>query len=156
MDGPTFKRVCYKELSGKQKEIYNFQEVAAVLAKYGFNSIKLDDDWLGADFLAFHSDDSITLRVQLKGRLTIDKKYCDKGLHICFRYGTDWYLIPHDTLIEVVRANTNWLNTSSWERGRYSSANPSRRLLEALAKFKVEDGNSIAIAVPTAGPEREE
>ena len=30
------------------------QKSAAVLADYGFNRIKLDDDWNGADFLAYH------------------------------------------------------------------------------------------------------
>ena len=62
-------------LNPKQKEIYNFQKIAAALADYGFNCIKLQDDWLGADFLAYHKDGSQTLRVQLKGRVTIDKKY---------------------------------------------------------------------------------
>ena len=45
------ERIVYDELNAKQKEIYNFQKVAALLANYGFNCIKLDDDWQGADFL---------------------------------------------------------------------------------------------------------
>ena len=35
-----FKKVQYEKLNGKQKEIYNFQKVAAELADYGFNCIK--------------------------------------------------------------------------------------------------------------------
>ena len=46
------KHIGYNELNAKQKEIYNFQKVAAILADYGFNCIKLTDDWQGADFLA--------------------------------------------------------------------------------------------------------
>ena len=46
----NFQKVRYEELSGKQKEIFNFQKVAAQLADYGFNCIRLDDDWQGADF----------------------------------------------------------------------------------------------------------
>ena len=65
------QRIVYDELNPKQKEIYNFQKVAALLADYGFNCIKLDDDWQGADFLAFHKDGTTTLRVQLKARVTM-------------------------------------------------------------------------------------
>ena len=130
--------VNYRDLNGKQKEIYNFQKVAAKLADYGFNCIKLDDDWMGADFLAYHKDGVQTLRVQLKGRLTISKKYMGKDLYLCFRCRGDWYLVPHDTLVDIAGLTTNWLNTSSWESGQYSSANPSQKTLEALANYRLE------------------
>ena len=132
------RRVDYRELNGKQKEIYNFQKVAARLADYGFNCIKLDDDWMGADFLAYHKDGVQTLRVQLKGRLTISKKYTGKDLYLCFRHRGDWYLVPHDTLVDIAGLTTNWLNTPSWGKGQYSSANPSQKTLEALADYRLE------------------
>ena len=44
------QRINYNNLNAKQKEIFNFQKVAAILADYGFNCIKLSDDWQGADF----------------------------------------------------------------------------------------------------------
>ena len=132
------QRVDYRELNGKQKEIYNFQKVAAKLADYGFNCIKLDDDWMGADFLAYHKDGTQTLPVQLKGRLTISKKYADKDLYLCFPHQGDWYLVPHDTLVDIAEATTNWLNTPSWKSGQYSSRNPSQKTLEALADYRLE------------------
>ena len=132
------RRVDYRELNGKQKEIYNFQKVAAKLADYGFNCIKLDDDWMGADFLAYHKDGVQTLRVQLKGRLTISKKYTGKDLYLCFRHRDYWYLVPHDTLVDIAGLTTNWLNTPSWEKGQYSSASPSQKTLEALADYRLE------------------
>ena len=132
------RRVNYRELNGKQKEIYNFQKVAAKLADYGFNCIKLDDDWMGADFLAYHKDGVQTLRVQLKPRLTISKKYMGKDLYLCFRHRDDWYLVPHDTLVDIVGVTTNWLNTPSWGKGQYSSASPSQKTLEALTNYRLE------------------
>ena len=132
------RRVAYKDLNGKQKEIYNFQKIAAKLADYGFNCIKLDDDWMGADFLAYHKDGTQTLRVQLKGRLTISKKYVGKDLYLSFRHEGAWYLVPHDTLVEIAGQTTNWLNTPSWKRGQYSSANPSQKTLKSLAQYKLE------------------
>ena len=41
-------RVAYESLNAKQKDIFDFQRSAAMLADYGFNSIKLANDWLGA------------------------------------------------------------------------------------------------------------
>ena len=66
------KRIKYEDLNAKQKQIYNFQKVAGLLADYGYNCIKLDDDWQGADFLAYHNDGDQTLKVQLKARCTVD------------------------------------------------------------------------------------
>ncbi len=70
-----FKKIVYNKLNARQKETFNFQKISGVLADYGFNCIKLTDDWQGADFLAYHKDGINTLKVQLKSRLTIAKKY---------------------------------------------------------------------------------
>ncbi len=43
------------DLNGRQREIYNFQKSAALPADYGFNCIKLTDDWQGAHVLALHA-----------------------------------------------------------------------------------------------------
>src|SRR6202021_4028614 len=109
-----FKRIHYEKLNARQKEQFNFQKVAATLADYGFNCIKLSDDWQGADFLAYHVDGTTTLRVQLKSRLNIQRKYLGKDIWIAFPHNKTWYLIEHDILVEKVGANTGWLDTSSW------------------------------------------
>lgn len=139
------KKIDYKEQKPRQKENYNFQKVAGLLANYGFNCIKLSDDWQGADFLAYHKDKESTLKVQLKSRLTIDKKYHGKGLYIAFPLGQigkheEWHLIEHDYLIELVDTHTNFLKTHSWKKrnGAYSSDNPNKRLITALDHFKLE------------------
>ena len=126
-------KINYADLNSRQKELFNFQKIAGVLADYGFNCIKLADDWLGADFLAYHKDGKETLRVQLKGRLTIAKKYQGKNLYMAFPISDSWCLIEHDALVELVGNNTNWLNTVSWlDNGMYSSKSPNQRLLQAL------------------------
>ena len=139
----TLKPIRYDDLNAKQKEIYNFQKIAAALADYGFNCIKLQDDWLGADFLAYHKDGSQTLRVQLKGRVTIDKKYLERDLYIVFPFQEDggrvWYLVPHDELVEHIGEHTNWLNTPSWEKGAYSSVSLNSQLREALEPYKLQE-----------------
>ena len=148
----AFQRIDPTKLNSRQKEVYNFQKSAALLADYGFNCMKLADDWQGADFLAHHFDGKTTLKVQLKARLTIDRKYAGQDLWMNFPSGGTWYLVPHDELVEVVGQTTNWLNTASWrENGAYSSANPSPRLLQQLQPFAVEELPTLP-AVDTTRP----
>jgi len=130
------RRINPDDLNARQKEIYNYQKSAAILADYGFNCIKLADDWQGADFLAHHFDGSTTLKIQLKGRLSIDQKYVGTEIWMNFPVNGTWYLVPHDELLGIVSETTNWLNTKSWqENGGYSSNNPSSDLLEKLRSF---------------------
>lgn len=98
------QRVHFRDLNAPQKEIYNFQKIAARLADYGYNCMWLSDDWQGADFLACHLDGQTVLRVQLKGRMNIDKKYVGKGIHIAFRRGDDCFVYPHDELLAHVQS----------------------------------------------------
>ena len=129
-------KIRYEDLNSRQKEIFNFHKVSSNLVEYGFNCIKLSDDWQGADFLAYHKDGEDTLRVQLKARLTIDKKYLNKNIYITFPVNDSWCLIKHDDLVKFVEDNTNWKNTDSWiKKGLYHSANPSKRLLGAIKEY---------------------
>ena len=86
------EKIDYGGLNARQKETFNFQKVSAVFAEYGFATIKLNDDWQGADFIAQHIDGQTYLKVQLKGRLTFSKKYVGKDLFVCFPYDHQWYL----------------------------------------------------------------
>jgi hypothetical protein len=132
------QKVAYCELNGKQQEMYNFHRVAGILADYGFSSIKLSDDWAGADFLASHKDGTDIRRVQLKSRLTIDRKYMGKSLYMAFKTNLNWYLVPHDFLVEQAGNCTNWLNTSSWvDSGCYHSANPGVALLQSIGAYRL-------------------
>lgn len=134
----AIQRIPYDSLNPRQRENYNFQKVAAVLADYGFNCIKLSDDWQGADFLAYHIDGINTMRVQLKGRMSIDRKYLGKDLHMAFPSLGHWYLVGHDHLVEMVGRHTNWLNTASWiDKGSYHSMAPGLSLRGALEEFRI-------------------
>ena len=78
----NLEKISYSELNSKQKENYNFHKVAAALADYGYNSLRLNDDWQGADFIAINGDNM--MKIQLKGRFTVDKKYINKSIYIAF------------------------------------------------------------------------
>src|SRR5690606_2349658 len=116
-----FKKITYEQLNSRQKENYNFQKVAAHLADFGFNCLRLSDDWQGADFIACHIDGDIFLKVQLKGRITIDKKYCGKGIYVAFQDSGTWYLYPHDEMKDLLLSNGLMNGSKSWsEVGSYS------------------------------------
>jgi len=133
-----FDRVDYKTLNSRQKEIFNFQKIAATLADYGFNCIKLADDWLGADFLAYNVRDTKTLKVQLKSRITIQKKYVGKDISMAFPHKGIWYLIAHDTLVEKIGEHTDWLKSESWQTANgYSSVAINPDLLASLDENKL-------------------
>jgi len=100
-----FESVPYEALNSRQKENFNFHNVAARLAKYGFNSMRVTDDWQGADFIACHVDGETFLKVQLKGRLVIDRKYRGKSIYIAFLLGEDAFLYDHDCLVEYMEIN---------------------------------------------------
>lgn len=133
----SFWRVSYSELNSRQKESYNFHKLAACLAEFGFTCMKLADDWEGADFLAVHYLGDSVLKVQLKGRLTIAKKYLAKDLWIAFPHEGDWYLVEHDRLVDIVGQDTGFLETDSWASGAYSTGKPSKALLKSLRPFLV-------------------
>lgn len=135
--------VSYSKLNSRQKENYNFQKVSAVLADYGFTTIRLSDDWQGADFIAHHISGDKFLKVQLKGRLTVDTKYKNKDIWICFNRKGIWYLFPHDEFLRWALDNSNigqtkgWKNPSDWEQvtGDYSWGAPNKDILSKLNEY---------------------
>ena len=137
-EGPvTFKKVVYGELNSRQQENYNFQKVSAHLADYGYNCLRLSDDWQGADFIACHIDGNRFLKVQLKGRLTIEKKYIGKDIYVAFCHGDTWYAYPHDEMMNLLLANEKTKASSSWEDGGYSWPHLSVANLKTLGPYKI-------------------
>lgn len=134
-----FTRVRYNDLNSRQKENYNFQKVAARLADYGFNCLRLTDDWQGADFIACHMDGETFLKVQLKGRLTIDKKYIGKDIYIAFLSADDCYVYPHDDFLEgLIERGAPGEQSKSWnERGIWSWPHPPSWAIHALSEYRV-------------------
>lgn len=134
-----FERVVYSELNSRQQENYNFQKVAARMADYGFNCLRLTDDWQGADFIACHIDGETFLKVQLKGRLVIEKKYLGKGIHIAFILGDDCYIYDHDALVRHLDENgLIGAESVTWhERGLRSWPSPPSWALTYLSEYRI-------------------
>ena len=134
-----YRKVRYSELNSRQKENHNFHKIAARLAENGFNCIRLTDDWEGADVIAVHIDGESYLKIQIKGRCTIDRKYIGKGIHVAFIHKGDVYLYDHDGLVRYIqksRANIV-AGTGFADKGIYHWLNPPKWALEFLDENRV-------------------
>jgi len=128
-----FQKVNYADLNSRQQESYNYQKVSAVLADYGYTTIRLSSDWNGADFIAQHLAGTF-LKVQLKGRLAFEKKYEGQDIHVCFRAGQKWYLYPHDVLLPKILSIANVQATYS-KLGGYNFPTLSKKLIALLEPY---------------------
>ena len=114
--------------------MFTFQKVSADLADYGYTTLWLNNDWQGADFIAVHVDGTTTLRIQLKARLTFDKKYVGKDIYICFREAEKAYLYPHDALLTKLGP----FDGKTWkEKGLRSWPKMTREQKEVLSNFQL-------------------
>jgi len=135
-----FKKIEYTEINKRARESVNFQKVSALLADYGFITQWLNNDYLGADFLAIHVDGNTILKVQLKAGPTICKKYFNcKGLYMAFMdHIGNRYLIEHEMLKKVFEEHTNLLQGKKWLRdGIAFTDRPSKKLIAALEPYKL-------------------
>ena len=115
-------KVNYKDLNARQKENYNYHKVASALADYGYDCMRLNNDWQGADFIAVHNDGKEMLKIQLKGRFTIDKKYQNKDIYIAFIEKNIVKIYNHDDAVSVIPENIknsdSWIKNDSYSWGK--------------------------------------
>lgn len=113
----NLNKIDYNKLNARQKENYNYHKIASSFAEYGYDCMRLNNDWEGADFIAVKDDEMI--KVQLKGRFTIDKKYWKKDIYIAFRENDKNRIYKHDDAVNKIPEHTK--NSKSWaESGLYS------------------------------------
>ena len=139
----NLKLIKYSSLNSRQKENYNYQKLSALLADYGFVTMRLSADWKGADLIAQHIDGD-TFLIQLKSRLTFCEKYRGKGLYTAFRRRNDWYLYPHDEILKKVDAVVKFSATLSWTKGGvFSCKTPTKVMFQILNPYQIEPSRNI-------------
>ena len=102
---PSFHKVEYSDLNARQKENYNFHKIASALAEYGYNSIRLSDDYHGADFISIHVETGEVLKIQQKSRWTVLGKYLGKGILIAFPLQKQVAIYDHDEVWNFILAS---------------------------------------------------
>lgn len=140
-----FTKINYSQLNGRQQENYNFAKLSGVMAYYGFTLQKLNDDWHGADAIALHVDGKTSRRIQLKGRrAVIDKRYVGKDIWMAFgNPAGEWFVVPHDELLEFARRETKALGSKSWKGKRGAFSWPA--MPKEMRRF-LEHGNRVLTA----------
>lgn len=130
------EHVRYEDLTSRQQENYNFQKLASRLADYGYNCLRLSADWQGADLIALRIDDTF-IKVQLKGRLSVDRKYNGKEVYIAFRQNDQWYVYPHDKLQDEL-LEMGLMSGAEWkEKGIYTRGVLSKSLTEHMKQYAI-------------------
>lgn len=116
-------------------EVKNRNALTDLLLDLGYNVYLpvLDE---GIDLIAHHEASRDTRLIQLKSRWTIAEKYRNRNIWIAFPDGRDWFLLPHDEMIEWPEV-AGYTATESWTRGGYSTAHLSRALRQRCRSFQL-------------------
>ena len=99
----------------------------------------------GIDFILYSEATDEVVKVQLKGRWTIDTKYKGRGISIAFPDRGNWYLVPHDELVRMADGY-GFTATGSWTKpgGAYSYAKLSKRMIGDLDSYRFGDLEKVA------------
>ena len=133
--------IKYDNLSNKEQESYNAVHLMKEMSRWGYlESSKINGDKHGADLLFYRAKDGDVKKVQLKGRVTFDKKYKDKDLFIAFqdKRKDRWYVYPHDVVVKQAMVMSSWALSKSWtEEGGYSWKPVPAWLVDILEPWKI-------------------
>ena len=127
------------------KEVINRNVVVSLALEQGFNAFLPVYDG-GVDFILYHEADNLVRKVQLKGRWMIDRKYVGRDLWMAFPIGREWYLMPHDLMLQHAEVDGT-TKTASWvEGGAYSKPRPSAVTLAQCEPYKFAPIAQVAAA----------
>ena len=118
-------------------EVINRNVVVSLALEQGFNAFLPVYDG-GVDFILYREADGAVRKVQLKGRWMIDKKYVGRDIWVAFPIWDDWYLMPHDLMLEHAEADGKTLKSASWlEGGRLLQAEAVGRDNRAVCALQI-------------------
>ena len=148
--GPSVKRENYLQMSNKEQEAYHAALLKSEIAIRGYVAVDTPTDKHAADLVAFRPENPsrTALWIQLKSRLTIDKRYTDKDLYIAFpekpgNAGTDWFIYPHDDFVDFCNEEGKWV-TNEWcwgVHGSYTSISIPKWALIWLEQWRIPKRN---------------
>lgn len=133
------------------REVINRNTVVSLALDQGFNAFLPVYDG-GVDFILYRESDGLVLKVQLKGRWMIDRKYLGRDIWMAFPIAGEWYVMPHDTMVAFAEAE-GVTKTASWiDGGAYSKPRPSKATIAACMPYRF---NSIELVTAEAAGEAE-
>ena len=131
-------RPAVAETTAPSGMAYNISEARRALTQFGYSCSSPSRGTQDAQIVARVPRENMSINVRCPGRVAIQAKFLEKDIHVCFPARGGWYLVPHDDLVQIAGETTPWLDSHSWrDRGWYSSANPSKRMLARLAPYSL-------------------
>jgi len=133
------EKLSFSEMSPKFREHRNFLKLSSKLVDYGYMCSWLPVDDQGADFIAVHCKTNKVLKIQLKGRIWVSKKYFGKGIYMAFpvndkKSAENWMIVPHDELVNL------FISPKQWEKlGTRSSGKVPSKILKDVQKLSIID-----------------
>ncbi len=116
-------------------EVINRNALVTLALERGYNAFLPVFDG-GIDFVLYSELTGDLLKVQLKGRWYIDKKYVERDIWIAFRDGEQWYVAPHDALVTAA-AGYGFTTARSWLEGNaYSCPKLSKNMKRDLEPYR--------------------
>ena len=131
-------RLVVTETNAPSGTAYNVSQASRALTQSGYPCTTPSYGTQDAQILARVPGENRSIKVRCPGRVAIQAKFLESDLYVCFPAHGSWYLVPHDDLVRIAGETTPWLGSHSWrDRGGYSSANPSKRMLARLAPYSL-------------------
>lgn len=119
------------------REVINRNALVSLALAKGYNAFLPVYDG-GVDFILYNEETGHIMKVQLKGRWMIDKKYLNRDIWIAFHDRGHWYLAPHDELASMA-ADYGYTSTPSWnDGGAYSCPRLSKQMMADMSPYRFE------------------
>ena len=147
------------ELDTKQVELIATSWLESILMRQGFEVARPVRD-KGIDLIVYldNSDDEFSATpIQIKSAqgktFSIQRKYEDRGIVMAYIWGATGdnptlFLVPYDDAVDLLELIGNAAESASWKtKKQYSTQAPSKKLFEALSKYK----NKFEVLRPARG-----
>ena len=132
------------------REVINRNALVSLALAKGYNAFLPVFDG-GVDFILYREADGHVLKVQLKGRWYIDKKYIDRDIWIAFHHDGRWYIAPHDEMVKL-GDQSGFTTTKSWlEGGAYSCPKLSKHMIESMELHAFDPLDEVSEAAAADG-----
>ena len=130
--------------AGQIREVVNRNALVSRLVLQGYNVFFPAYD-AGIDFVVHREADEKLIKVQLKGRWTIDQKYLGRDLWIAFADAADgaWYLMPHDEMVDL-GTRQGFTGSPGWtEKGLYHRKSLSQAMRNICSPYRLPDDTNV-------------
>lgn len=113
-------------------------EISNIFLEQGWMVYRPEADVGGVDFLVMNLKTEEVRKIQLKGRWTVDKKYQNKNIWICFSMGKEWYVCSHERMVDIgIECGLLlWEQKNGNERTTYSVEPMSKKMFNLMLPYR--------------------